>query len=85
MIAHVYKSLRQADAYLYLRARDAFELVPEAVAARLGELAFVLEVALTPERRLARVDAALVREALAGQGWFVQLPPTAPPPERADG
>lgn len=85
MIAHVYKSLRQADAYLYLRARDAFELVPEAVSARLGELAFVLEVALTPERRLARVDASLVREALAGPGWFVQLPPTAPPPERADG
>jgi uncharacterized protein YcgL (UPF0745 family) len=36
---------------------------------------FVLEVALTPERRLAQVDAALVRANLAERGFHLQLPP----------
>ena len=65
MQAYVYKSLRKPDTYVYLRKRDDFLVVPEAVRQPLGELAFVLEVALTPERRLARADAAVVRANLA--------------------
>ena len=37
--------------------------------------AFVLEVALKPERRLAQADAALVRANLAERGFHLQLPP----------
>ena len=43
-------------------------------AAHAGQ-AFVLEVALTPERRLAQADAALVRANLAERGFHLQLPP----------
>jgi uncharacterized protein YcgL (UPF0745 family) len=77
MQAYVYKSLRKPDTYVYLRKRDDFLLVPEAVRQPLGELAFVLEVALTPERRLARADAAVVRANLAAYGFHLQFPPTA--------
>ncbi|MGH8500734.1 MAG: YcgL domain-containing protein, partial [Methylococcales bacterium] len=44
MIAHIYKSLRKADAYLYLRDKDAFGIVPDPVRAPLGELAFVMSL-----------------------------------------
>jgi uncharacterized protein YcgL (UPF0745 family) len=75
MQAYVYKSLRKAETFVYLRERDAFGLLPEVLRTPLGELRFVLEVALTPERRLAREDAAVVRANLAAQGFHVQFPP----------
>ena len=79
MQAYVYKSLRKADTFVYLRERDAFDLVPDGLRAALGELRFVLEVALTSERKLAREDAELVRRNLVAQGYHLQFPP---PPER---
>ena len=80
MHAFVYKSLRKADTFVYLAARDGFEPLPEAVRAQLGGLEFVLEVELTPERRLARVDAAKVRDALLERGFFIQVPPAPDAP-----
>lgn len=85
MQAFVYKSLRKPDTYLYLRERDAFGLLPDPVRAPLGELAFVMELALTPERRLARADAAVVRENLVLRGFHLQFPETQLDPLVAGG
>lgn len=76
MQAHVYKSLRKSETYVYLARRDDFEVLPEAVRQPLGTLQFVLSVELTPERRLAQADAAQVREQLAARGFYLQLPPS---------
>ena len=75
MHAYVYKSRRKQDTYLYLARRDDFAAIPDPLRAPLGELAFVLELDLTPERRLARADAATVLQALRTHGFHVQLPP----------
>lgn len=75
MHAYVYKSSRKADTYVYLRERDRFALLPEPLRDGLGALVFVLEVALTPQRKLARADAAVVRTHLAERGFHVQMPP----------
>jgi len=75
MHAYVYKSLKKADTYVYLAARDDFARLPPPVLERLGRLQFVLEVELTPERKLAREDAMAVREHLATRGFHLQLPP----------
>ena len=77
MHAYVYKSLRKSDTYLYLREKDAFGLVPEAVLLPLGQLSFVLEVPLTPERKLARSDARVVMANLATLGFHLQGPERA--------
>ena len=76
MQTYVYKSLRKPDTYLYLRKRDDFVVVPEPVRLPLGELVFVIEFALTEDRKLARADTAVVRANLAGQGYHLQFPPT---------
>lgn len=76
MHAYVYKSQRKADAYVYLAARDDFSRLPDSLCVQLGALTFVLDVALTPERRLARGDADAVRANIKSQGYHLQLPPT---------
>ena len=76
MQTFIYKSLRKPDTYLYLRKQDDFAVVPEPVRAPLGDLAFVMELALTEHRKLARADAAVVRANLVAQGYHLQFPPT---------
>ena len=75
MQAYVYKSQRKPDTYIYLAKRDDFDALPAELGATLAPYAFGLEVALTPERRLAQADAALVRANLAERGFHLQLPP----------
>ncbi|KAF1702767.1 YcgL domain-containing protein [Pseudoxanthomonas suwonensis] len=84
MQAYVYKSRRRADTYVFLAERDGFSRLPATVAQALGQLEFVLEVALTPDRRLARADATVVRANLSAQGFHVQFPPVPGMPGAAD-
>jgi len=85
MHAYVYKSLRKFEAYLYLREKDAFGLVPEPLRAQLGALAFVLELDLPPGRRLARADAEVVTANLVAHGFYLQAPPVVLDPLVAGG
>ena len=75
MLAHVYKSLKRADTYVYLAGRDDFGRIPEPLRTQLGRLQFVLEVDLAPGRRLATEDPGVVRENLALRGFHLQFPP----------
>lgn len=84
MQAYIYKSQRKDETFVYLAARDDFERLPEPLRTQLGELTFVLDVALTPERRLAREDVHVVRANLAERGFHIQFPPTLTGDERAD-
>ena len=84
MLAYVYKSLKKADTYVYLSARDDFARLPEPLRLQMGALQFVLDVALTPERRLGLEDPAVVRQNLAARGFHVQFPPTMPDPMTED-
>jgi hypothetical protein len=84
MQAYVYKSLKKADTYVYLAARDDFVRLPEPLRTQLGGLQFVLELVLTPERKLAREDANVVRENLSARGFHLQFPPTVDDPMTED-
>jgi uncharacterized protein YcgL (UPF0745 family) len=75
MHAYVYKSQRKPDTYVYLRERDGFGLIPEPLRTPLGALEFVLELELTPQRKLAREDVEVVRTHLATRGFHLQFPP----------
>ena len=75
MQCFVYKSARRAETYVYLRERDAFDLLPAPLAATLGPLNFVIELSLSPERKLAREDVDTVIANLRGPGFHLQVPP----------
>jgi uncharacterized protein YcgL (UPF0745 family) len=75
MHCFIYKSLKKDYLYLYIVKRDDFSKVPDALVNSLGKMEFVMDLMLSPERKLAREDVGKVIESLKEQGFFVQLPP----------
>ncbi|MGZ5587025.1 MAG: YcgL domain-containing protein [Methylobacter sp.] len=75
MLCFIYKSLKKEHLYLYVEKKDDFSKVPEALFDSFGRMEFVMDLELTPERKLAREDAGKVMESLKTKGFFVQMPP----------
>lgn len=71
----VYKSLRKADTYIFLRGDEAFDSIPDELRATLGQLVKVMALELGSDRKLARAEAVVVMAALEERGYYLQLPP----------
>ena len=75
VIVSVYRSPRKEGMYLYVDKASGLGEVPESLLRQFGAAQLAMTLALTPERKLARADAARVLEAIARQGYYLQLPP----------
>lgn len=75
MHCSIYKGRRSQDTYLFVAVRDDFSAVPPQVLQALGAPVHVMDLVLTPERRLARTEAYTVMRGLLQRGCYVQLPP----------
>ncbi|WP_183422274.1 YcgL domain-containing protein [Luteibacter sp. Sphag1AF] len=75
MQCYVYASQRKPDTYVWLSRREGYDLLPEPLALLLGDLRFILEVNLTPQRKLPHEDTERVLETLGQNGWYLQSPP----------
>lgn len=75
MQCFIYKSLKKDQLYLYIDKKDDFSRVPEDLFNSFGKIEFVMELDLTPERKLAKEDPVRVIDSLKSKGFFVQLPP----------
>lgn len=75
MQCFIYKSLKKDELYLYLEKKDDFSSVPAPLLQSFGRLAFVMELELSPQRKLAREDAGKVIAGIRNKGFFVQMPP----------
>jgi hypothetical protein len=76
MNAYIYKSTKKEELYLYIAKKDDFSNVPQALYDSMGkEPVFVMEIELTPERKLARENVNTVIKSLETQGFHVQMPP----------
>ncbi len=71
----VFRSSRVDDMYLYVDAAERLSRVPSALLERFGSPVEALNLDLDPERRLARVRAVDVLDAIAQQGFYLQMPP----------
>ncbi|MGL4735103.1 MAG: YcgL domain-containing protein [Enterovibrio sp.] len=71
----IYKSHKKADMYLYLPKKDAFELLPAALAQQFGPPVFVMMINLAKRSKLAMADINKVKEALQDPGFYLQMPP----------
>ncbi len=65
--------------YLYIPFQDdeqqALDKLPEQLNQLTGRLERVMELELTPQRKLARVKSVDVLDALSSKGFFLQMPP----------
>ena len=74
MFCVIYKSLKKQDTYLYVAGKDDFSRVPESLLRLLGTLVPVMDLELTPERKLAQEDVVEVMKNLQERGWHLQMP-----------
>ncbi len=74
----VFRSNRRVDTYVYVLDAAALETrLPAELQSSLSPWTEALRFELTPERKLARVDAALLIENLQRIGYYLQVPPPA--------
>lgn len=75
LICEVYKSRKDEEMYLFISREEKFERVPEVLLTRFNDSAPVTSFVLTPDRKLARADAAKVISSIEEQGFYLQMPP----------
>lgn len=75
----IYKSPLKEEMYLYVAQEEGFDRVPDALMARFGKPALVMELELHEERPLAREDVVQVMQNLDERGFHLQMPPELKP------
>ena len=71
----VYRSSRRADTYLFLPQDGAYDDLPSALREQFGEATAFLNFDLHADRFLAQAEPDAVMQAIAEQGFYLQLPP----------
>jgi uncharacterized protein YcgL (UPF0745 family) len=75
----VFRCSRKQEMYLYVPQEQADEAalarLPTALTQLTGRLEKVMELALTPERKLARANVQEVMQSLTEKGFYLQMPP----------
>lgn len=74
-VCTVYRCSRQDEMYLYVSERTKAEDLPVQLLDMTGRLTQVMELELTPERKLARAEVQKVMEKLDDPGFYLQMPP----------
>lgn len=75
MLASVYRSNKKDEMYLYIPRKDDFSEVPEALMKVFGKPEFALQINLAKRDKLSRVDINEVKQKLAEEGFYLQMPP----------
>lgn len=76
MMCSVYKSAKKPDTYLYVPYESDFNDLPEGLTSVWGEPELVMHIDLDKRDKLALVDITELREKLAEDGYYLQMPPT---------
>ncbi|MFT5757389.1 MAG: hypothetical protein ACI9LM_002118 [Alteromonadaceae bacterium] len=75
MLCAIYKSLKKEYTYLFVKQRDDFSSVPEALMSMFGVPTLVTLINLATKDTLAMADIDKVKSNLTYKGYYLQLPP----------
>lgn len=75
MKCSVVRSSLKDFTYIYLLAGQDFEDLPSELKEVFGKPEFVMDLELTPERKLAHADITHVMQNLSEHGYHLQMPP----------
>ena len=79
MQCFIYKSTKKEELYLYLNKQDDFSSIPEAILKSIGQPEYVMQLEISPERKLARENATDVLKGIEETAFFIQMPPVIHP------
>lgn len=71
----VFRSSQKDFTYIFLLAGNEFDDLPDSLKEVFGQPEFVMNLELTPERKLAYSDVKQVMQNLSEEGYHLQLPP----------
>lgn len=71
----VFRSSLKDFTYIYLLAGQDFDDLPDSLRDVFGQPEVVMDLELSPDRKLAYSDVKQVMENLSEQGYHLQLPP----------
>lgn len=75
MKCNIYRCSKRDEMYLYLPEEKTIDDLPEELIVLVKGLTHVMELELTPEKKLAREDVLLVMKNLEEKGYHLQMPP----------
>ncbi len=75
VLIHIYRSEKKTGYYLYVREKENFSCVPEALLNNLGKMSWSMLIDLDKRQNLANADIMTVRSTLEEQGYYLQMPP----------
>ena len=74
-LVQVFRSARKEGMYLIVDRARGLADVPEALMQNFGRAEPSVVFMLSPERPMARAEAPAVLDAIASQGFYLQMPP----------
>ena len=77
----VYRCSKRDEMYLYVHEEKTTEDLPEELLKLVKQLTHVMDLELSPERKLAREDVVKVIKNLKEQGYHLQMPPESVNPK----
>ncbi len=72
---NVFRCSKNDEMYLYIHQDKTRDDLPEELITMVKELTHVIDLELTPERKLAREDVLVVMKNLEEKGYHLQMPP----------
>lgn len=75
VLVQVFRSARRDGHYLFVALDEGLARVPPPLLDHFGTAEPALRLHLTPQRKLAQAEARVVLEAIASQGFYLQMPP----------
>jgi len=70
----VYRSSKNSDTYLYVRRSQVWDELPEPLRAAFSRPVHVMDLLLTPDRKLARTTGREVLGAIEAKDFYLQMP-----------
>lgn len=74
-ICTIYRSPKKDGMYLYVDKTEDLTRVPEKLLKKFGKPEHAMTLLISPDKKLARVDAPTVLAAVLDIGYFLQIPP----------
>ncbi len=75
MKCKIYRCSKRDEMYLYVHEDKTIDDLPEELMKIVKELTHVMDLELTPERKLARENVLLVMKNIDEKGFHLQMPP----------